>query len=98
MSLPGFDDVHHRVGEASYFLSQEGTGPALLLLHGFPETHVCWHRVAPRLAKTHHVIAPDIRGYGASEAPTGGPLGEGYTKREMAAELVALMADLGHER
>jgi haloacetate dehalogenase len=98
MSLPGFDDVHRRVGEASYFLSQEGTGPALLLLHGFPETHVCWHRVAPRLAETHHVIAPDIRGYGASEAPTGGPLGEGYTKREMAAELVALMADLGHER
>jgi haloacetate dehalogenase len=98
MSRPGFDDVHRRVEEASYFLSQKGTGPALLLLHGFPETHVCWHRVAPRLAQTHRVIAPDIRGYGASEAPTGGPLGEGYTKREMAAELVALMADLGHER
>lgn len=69
-----------------------------LLLHGFPETHACWHRIAPRLAESHRVVAPDLRGYGASEAPPGGPLGERYTKREMAAELVALMSDLGHER
>jgi haloacetate dehalogenase len=98
MSLAGFVDGHHRVGEASYFVSQGGTGPPMLLLHGFPETHACWHRIAPRLAETHRVIAPDLRGYGASEAPPGGPLGEGYTKREMAGELVALMADLGHDR
>ena len=98
MSLAGFVDGHHRVGEASYFVSQGGTGPPMLLLHGFPQTHACWHRIAPRLAEAHRVIAPDLRGYGASEAPPGGPLGEGYTKREMAAELVALMADLGHDR
>jgi haloacetate dehalogenase len=70
----------------------------VLLLHGFPETHLCWHRVAPRLPLAHTVVAPDLRGYGASEAPPGGPHGEGYSKREMAAELVELMAALGHER
>jgi haloacetate dehalogenase len=98
MSLPGFVDSRHRVGEASYFVGQGGAGPPVLLLHGFPETHACWHRIAPRLAERHRVVAPDLRGYGASEAPPGGPLGEGYTKREMAADLVALMADLGHDR
>jgi len=98
MSLPGFEEDRHRIGEASYFVSHGGSGPALLLLHGFPETHACWHQVAPRLADAHRVVAPDLRGYGASEAPPGGPHGEGYTKREMAAELVALMAELGHER
>jgi haloacetate dehalogenase len=96
--MPGFTEGRNPVGEASYFVSQGGTGPPLLLLHGFPETHACWHRIAPRLAEAHRVIAPDLRGYGASEAPPGGPRGEGYTKREMAAELVALMTDLGHER
>lgn len=73
-------------------------GPPLLLLHGFPEPHACWHHIAPRLAAAHRVIAPDLRGYGASEAPPGGPRGEGYTKREIATELVELMANLGHER
>lgn len=86
------------VGEASYFVSQGGSGPPVLLLHGFPETHACWHRIAPALVDAYRVVVPDLRGYGASEAPPGGPRGEGYTKREMAAELVALMAELGHER
>jgi haloacetate dehalogenase len=98
MPLPGFEEQRLVVGNASYLVSLRGAGPPLLLLHGFPETHVCWHRVAPQLAREHQVIAPDLRGYGASEAPPGGPRGEGYTKREMAAELVALMAELGHER
>jgi haloacetate dehalogenase len=98
MSLPGFEEGRRAVGEASYFVAQGGDGPPVLLLHGFPETHACWHRIAPRLAETHRVVAPDLRGYGASEAAPGGPRGEGYTKREMAAELVELMAGLGHER
>jgi haloacetate dehalogenase len=93
-----FEDGRRRVGAATYFVSQGGAGHPLLLLHGFPQTHACWHRVAPRLARTYRVVAPDLRGYGASEAPPGGPRGEGYSKREMAAELVTLMADLGHER
>ncbi len=98
MSLPGFEDGRHPVGEASYFVSQGGSGPAVLLLHGFPETHapagieslLAWPRLIASLPRT-------CVGYGASEAPPGGPRGEGYTKREMAAELVELIAALGHE-
>lgn len=96
--MAGFEEGRHAVGEARYFVAQGGEGPPVLLLHGFPETHACWYRIAPELASAHRVVAPDLRGYGASEAPPGGPRGEGYTKREMAAELVRLMADLGHER
>lgn len=98
VSLPGFEDGRRAVGEASYFVAQGGAGSPLLLLHGFPETHVCWQRIAPELAGAHRVVAPDLRGYGASRAPAGGPQGEGYSKRELAAELVTLMAALGHER
>jgi haloacetate dehalogenase len=98
VSLPGFEEVWQPVREANYFVSQAGTGPPVLMLHGFPETHVCWDLIAPQLAGTHRVVAADLRGYGASEAPPGGPRGEGYTKREVAAELVELMAALGHER
>jgi haloacetate dehalogenase len=86
------------VGEARYFVAEDGEGPPLLLLHGFPQTHRCWRAVAPRLSERHRVVTPDLRGYGASEAPPGGPCGESYTKREVAAELVELMARLGHER
>jgi haloacetate dehalogenase len=86
---------YRRVREASYFVVERGSGPPVLLLHGFPQTHRCWQRVAPRLAETYQVVTPDLRGYGASLAPLGGPHGEGYSKREMAAELVELMAGMG---
>ncbi len=85
-------------GSASYFVAEGGAGSPVLLLHGFPETHVCWRRVAPGLAGNHRVVVPDIRGYGATEAPPGGPRGEGYSKREMANDLVELMSALGHDR
>ena len=98
MGLPGFADERQRVGDADYHVALAGAGPAVLLLHGFPETHRCWHRVAPRLALEWTVVAPDLRGYGATRAPAGGARGEGFTKREMAAELVALMAARGHDR
>ena len=79
-----------------------GTGPPLLLLHGYPQTHVMWHRVAPRLAEQFTVVAADLRGYGASGKPPGTPSGgvphEGYSKRAMAADQVALMAALGFDR
>lgn len=86
------------VGDTSYHVLVGGDGPPVLLLHGFPETHVCWDRVAPVLAERHTVVLTDLRGYGASTAPAGGPHGEGYMKREMAGELVQVMAGLGHER
>jgi haloacetate dehalogenase len=98
MPWPGFVDSRVAVGEAEYAVSQGGAGPPLLLLHGFPQTHACWSGVAPALARLRTVVAPDLRGYGSSRAPAGGPHGEGYTKREMAGELVELMERLGHPR
>lgn len=70
-----------------------GDGPPLLLLHGYPQTHVMWHGVAEHLAKTHRVIASDLRGYGDSVALT-----NDFTFRAMAADQVAMMQALGHDR
>ncbi len=70
-----------------------GSGPAVVLLHGFPQTHLMWRHVAPALAAHHTVICPDLRGYGASGKPTAG-----YDKRTMANDIVALAAALGHDR
>lgn len=75
-----------------------GAGPPLLLLHGYPQTHAMWHRVAPRLAQGFSVVAPDLRGYGASGKPPAGDDYGAYSKRVMAAEMVALMGRLGFER
>ena len=96
--LAGFGMGRQVVGEADYCVTTGGQGPPVLLLHGFPETHLCWRAVAPPLARHHAVVAPDLRGYGASRAPAGGPRGEGFSKREMARELVELMSARGHER
>jgi haloacetate dehalogenase len=70
----------------------------VLLLHGFPQTHYCWHEVGPALADRNTVVVCDLKGYGESRSAPGGPLGEGYDKRTMAAELREVMARLGHER
>ncbi|MFA5950192.1 MAG: alpha/beta hydrolase [Hyphomicrobium sp.] len=75
-----------------------GDGPPVLLLHGFPQTHVCWRKVAPLLAKTFTVVAADLRGYGASSKPVGGPGHQNYAKRAMAEDQVCLMRKLGFER
>ena len=87
-----------RVGDADYLFALAGRGDPVLLLHGFPQTHYCWRAVIPALAKSHTVVAPDLRGYGGSRAPAGGERGEGFSKREIAAELVELMRALGFER
>ncbi|AXA64710.1 alpha/beta fold hydrolase [Pseudomonas oryzihabitans] len=73
-----------------------GQGPALLLLHGHPQTHVMWHKVAPRLAERFTLVAADLRGYGDSAKPEAGA--EAYSKRTLARDNVALMRLLGHER
>jgi haloacetate dehalogenase len=72
-----------------------GSGPPLLLLHGHPQTHAIWHRVAPRLAEHFTVVACDLRGYGDSSKPQGAPDHANYTKRAMAADMVAVMQSLG---
>jgi len=73
-------------------------GPALLLLHGYPQTHVIWHRVAPRLAERFNVVATDLRGYGDSAKPMTAPDHAPYAKRVMAADQVEAMRQLGFER
>lgn len=75
-----------------------GAGPPLLLLHGYPQTHVMWHKVAPRLAERFSVVAPDLRGYGDSAKPPGDPAHQTYSKRAMAQDMVGLMGALGYER
>lgn len=70
----------------------------VLLLHGHPESHMMWHRVAPALAENHSVVAPDLRGYGDSSRPPSTPNHSSYSKREMARDCVALMAACGHRR
>ncbi|MFW1678500.1 alpha/beta fold hydrolase, partial [Pontibacter sp. JAM-7] len=79
-------------------LLQGGEGPPLLLLHGYPHTHVMWHLVAPLLAPHFHVICPDLRGYGDSCKPVGLPGHANYAKRVMAEDMVAVMQALGYQR
>jgi haloacetate dehalogenase len=83
---------------ADYLVGTSGSGRPLLLLHGFPQTHYCWRGVVPGLAEEYRVIALDLRGYGATTAPPGGPEGQGYTKRELANDLVELTGSLAVER
>ncbi len=82
---------------ASINLVVGGSGPPLLLLHGYPQTHVIWHKIAPALAKEFTVVAPDLRGYGDSSRPPGGENHINYSKRAMALDQVETMAALGFE-
>ncbi|RSN73294.1 alpha/beta hydrolase [Streptomyces sp. WAC 05379] len=96
--IPGFE--HHRVPVAdgvSLHTAVGGSGPPVVLLHGFPQTHLMWRHVAADLAVDHTVICPDLRGYGASDKPAETD-GSVYAKRTMAADIVALARELGHER
>jgi len=81
--------IHARIG---------GAGPPLLLLHGFPQSHVMWHPLAAALAERFTVVAADLRGYGDSAKPAGGPPHAAYAKRAMARDMVRLMATLGFAR
>jgi haloacetate dehalogenase len=74
-----------------------GSGPALVMLHGYPQTHIMWRLVAPELAKTHTVVCPDLRGYGDSDSPPSDAEHLNFSKRAMAADVAGLMTKLGHE-
>lgn len=74
-----------------------GDGPPLLLLHGYPQTHFMWHKVAPVLSRNFTVICPDLRGYGDSSKPTGKSDHSNYSKRVMARDQIRLMSKLGHK-
>ncbi|MFG2311495.1 alpha/beta fold hydrolase [Streptomyces sp. NPDC048566] len=96
--LPGFDHVRLPGADGVELAAAVGgEGSPVVLLHGFPQTHLMWRHVAERLAAEHTVICPDLRGYGASDKPRAtGP--EVYSKRSMAADVVAAAASLGHDR
>jgi haloacetate dehalogenase len=96
----GFEGRHHEIDGVRLFARAGGArdGPPLLLLHGFPQTHAMWHRVARSLASRYFLVLPDLRGYGASAKPPGAPDHANYAKRALAADMAALMRVLGHER
>jgi pimeloyl-ACP methyl ester carboxylesterase len=97
-AIPGFD--YQRVAvddDVTLNVAVGGTGSPIVLLHGFPQTHVMWRHVAVDLAADHTVICPDLRGYGASDKPDARD-GDTYSKRTMAADIVTLASKLGHER
>ncbi len=94
----GFASATLDTGEARLFVRHGGSGPPLLLLHGFPETHLMWRDVAPALARDFTVVCADLRGYGASGCPASAEDHAPYAKRAMARDMVAAMAALGHER
>ena len=99
LGINGFEYTSISVADDStYNVGVAGQGPPVLLLHGFPQNHSCWYRVAPALAESHTVVVCDLKGVADSHAAAGGELGEGYSKREIAEELVEVMARLGHRR
>ncbi|MBK5928347.1 alpha/beta fold hydrolase [Rhodobaculum claviforme] len=95
MSLPGFVSRQVACGAVRLSVHEAGRGDPVVLLHGFPQTHMTWHRVAPALAERFRVIVPDLRGYGASDAPADDAGHTVYSKREMAADVVGLLDALG---
>ena len=93
----GFEERRIRANGLEIALVRGGTGPALLLLHGHPQTHVIWHKIAEQLAIRFTVVAADLRGYGDSDKPEGLPDHSNYCKRVMAQDQVDVMCALGHE-
>ena len=93
----GFDELQIETSGATINLVKGGSGPPLLMLHGYPQSHVMWHKIAPRLAEDFTVVAPDLRGYGDSGKPHGDPEHVNYSKREMARDQAELMTQLGFD-
>ncbi len=97
MLFPGFEARKVRTGGASIHCVTAGEGPPVLMLHGYPETHAMWHKIAPRLAHRYSVVCADLRGYGDSSKPRGLPDHANYSKRAMAQDMAEVMAKLGHQ-
>ena len=96
--FPGFTQHRISTSGAEINLRRGGEGPPVLLLHGYPQTHLCWHRVAPALARDFTVVAADLRGYGDSAKPPSAPDHAPYSKRKMAQDMVEVMKHLGFAR
>lgn len=96
--IDGFSSAEIETADARIFVRSAGSGPPLLLLHGFPETHVMWRGVAPRLARDFTVVCADLRGYGQSGCPASSADHAPYSKRAMAEDMVSVMETLGFVR
>jgi len=96
--FPGFATHRIQTSQAEIRCVVGGDGPPLLMLHGYPQTHAMWHKVAPALAHRFTVVCADLRGYGDSSKPASDATHAAYSKRAMAADMVELMRDLGHAR
>src|SRR5213082_1954048 len=92
--FPGFTPRRIATSGTEINLIVGGDGPPLLLLHGYPQSHVMWHQVAPRLAERFTVVCPDLRGYGDSAKPASDETHASYSKRMMAADQLGVMAAL----
>jgi haloacetate dehalogenase len=93
--FPGFETRRFTTQGAEIFARIGGDGPPLVLVHGYPQTHVMWHRIAPRLAERFRLILPDLRGYGFSSIPADDPDHFSYSKRAMAQDVVDIADQLG---
>jgi len=96
--FPGFSAESVQTSGTTIHVLRKGAGRPLLLLHGYPETHLTWHKVAPQLAEEFSVVVPDLRGYGGSGRPEGGERHKNYSFRAMAQDQIDVMRHYGHER
>ena len=96
--FPGFSSHWIDTQAGRIFARSGGSGPPVALLHGFPQTHACFHRIAPALAERNTVVCLDLRGYGWSSVPRSGGAHETYSKRAMGSDVIAVMEKLGHVR
>jgi haloacetate dehalogenase len=96
--FPGFIPRFVSTSGARIHAVVAGNGPPLLMLHGYPQTHAMWHKVAPRLAESFTVVCADLRGYGDSDKPASDATHAAYSKRAMAQDMVEVMRELGFPR
>ncbi len=94
----GTREYRQKTAGTEIFARIGGSGPPLLLVHGFPQTHAMWHKIAPELMRHFTCVMPDLRGYGYSACPPNDHANAVYSKRAMAGDLLGLMQSLGHER
>jgi haloacetate dehalogenase len=96
--FPGFEAQDVTTSGAVIHTVRGGNGPPVLFLHGYPQTHAMWHKVAPQLARQFTVVLTDLRGYGDSSKPAGGERHANYSKRAMALDQIEVMRHLGFDR
>jgi haloacetate dehalogenase len=96
--FPGFQHLDMKTSDAVIRLRHGGSGPPLLLMHGNPESHITWYKIAAKLSQRYHVVLPDLRGYGDSSLPEPGPNHINYSFRAFAQDNIEVMEQLGYRR